>query len=130
MIDPNIAWELVRQNAIKAMKTNMVFRSLVKRKQYRVVRVTDNFVKIMRVKQKTVSRLSKANFLAAIETLSDNHSKVKRGSLLQPVAKETTLVLFCNIMGWSSKGKISNLLNDNQIVDIEFGIFAVPVSKV
>ena len=48
MIDPTIAWLLNKQNALKALKTNMFWHSLVQEKKYTILEVLEDRLIIQR----------------------------------------------------------------------------------
>jgi len=110
MFKPEEAWEIIRRNAEKAMKTQIVFRSLKKHKPYIVKAVKDNSITIQRKNLKTTNKLRLKDLSTDSFKRLLKEGNIKRRNLLKPVAKETALVLFHPQLGWSEDGEfiISN----------------------
>lgn len=111
MFKPEDAWEIIKQNAEKAMKTQIVFRSLKKRKPYIVKAVKDNSITIQRKKLKTTTKLRLKDLSADTFKKLLKEGIIKRKNLLKPVAKETAFVLFHPQLTWSSDTELI-LLSD------------------
>jgi hypothetical protein len=112
MINPHTAWLLIKSNAVKAMYVNMVFKSLVQERSYKVLNVQDDVIVIQRISGGNNELLSEATVIRAIQALNENNGIMQRRALISPtVAEETTFVLFHPQLTWSPDG--------NFIIDIE-----------
>lgn len=104
-INVEIAWLLVKQFAIKAKMTELIYQSLIDKKQYRIINVFEDKIIIQRISGGKNQDLSKNKITKAIELINASNGKVKRSELISPtVAEETTLVLFHPNLTWSSDG--------------------------
>lgn len=105
MIDPNTAWELVRQNALKAGQVNLHWHSLVHQNEYTIRETFNNQIIIQRVSGGNDETLTSETVTNAIITFNQNNGQMLRGTLISPtVAEETALVLFHPRLTWNGDG--------------------------
>lgn len=101
MIDKNSAWHFVRSNAEKALKTKMVFTSLVEESPYQIIQVEADKISIQRLNTRTVQKLNRKKVEGAIDRINASNGRIRRRTLISPtVAEETTLVLFHPQLTW------------------------------
>ena len=106
MIDPITAWEYVKQNASKALKTRMVWHSLVQGRQYRLVEVSEHFIVIQRQDNGLNQELTRNRVIRAVNDFNIQNCVVRRRHLISPtVAEETALVLFHPQLGWDDNNE-------------------------
>jgi len=105
MIDENTAWDLIRIYALKALRTKMVWHSLVENAPYTLIDVFENYLLIQRLNGGEDKKLTKGRIVNAIKKLNSCNGRIKRGTLISPtVAEETAFVLFHPQLGWSDDG--------------------------
>lgn len=115
MLDPKTAWLLVRNNASKAMSTQMEYHSLIEKRKYKVLSVEKDKITMARLSGGDDAILTQAAVEKAIAAFNNNDGKpMKRRSLIQkPVISETTLVLFHPHFAWDETGEYILELNSH-----------------
>lgn len=112
MIDPEQAWPLIRANALKAWKVNMVWHSLVKDRTYQLKKVLHDSLEIVRVDGGENKTLTSGRVKRAAVHFNEANCKVQRRHLISPtVAEETAFVLFHPQLTWDE--------NDEYIIEVE-----------
>jgi len=105
MIDENIAWVLIKSNALKALQTKMVWHSLIENSPYSLKNVFDDYLLIQRLNGGNDEKLTKGKVISAVKKFNSNNGRLKRRMLISPtVAEETAFVLFHPQLGWSDDG--------------------------
>ena len=106
MIDPEMAWPLIRVNALKALKVNMVWHSLVEGNAYQLESVNEDRLVIIRIDAEHKEVLRKSRVLRAANDFKNANCVVKRRHLISPtVAEETAFVLFHPFLTWDDNGE-------------------------
>lgn len=105
MLNPQTAWELIRKNALKALRTNMEWHSLVQDKRYKLRDVLPDRLIIIRLSGGKDQELTEERIIAAVNDLNANNGQVQRRHLISPtVAEETAFVLFHPQLTWDNNG--------------------------
>jgi hypothetical protein len=106
MIKIETAWQLIYNNAKKALATQMVYCSLKKNKEYRVLFVESAKIVIERISRGKNGEVTKGTVERAITRFNNNGGKpMKRRTLIEkPVLEETALVLFHPNLSWDETG--------------------------
>jgi hypothetical protein len=105
MINPNLAWELVKVNAKKALTANIIYHSIVERRAYKIAIVADDKIIITRSSGGENDELSENIVVQAIQKINKQKGRIKRRSLIDPtVAQETTLVILHPNLSWDETG--------------------------
>jgi hypothetical protein len=106
MIDPQTAWLIIKQNANKALKTNLQWHSLVQGKQYKLKAVLDDRIVIEREGEGSSEELTSARVFEAANYFNSQNFMVERGTLISPtVAQETAFVLFHPQLTWDEENR-------------------------
>ena len=106
MINPQTAWPLLKHNAEKALKVNLQWRSLRKKKVYQLKKVLNDRIIIERKSGGGEQQLTEARVIKAIEDFNEQQCRVKRRTLVSPtVAEETALVLFHPQLTWDEQSE-------------------------
>lgn len=101
MINPDTAWALIKSNALKALKTQLIWHSLRQGKQYKLIAVHDDHLIIQREGDANPQTLTSARVRQAALDFNRNNCIVKRRTLISPtVAEETAFVLFHPQLTW------------------------------
>jgi hypothetical protein len=101
MIDIETSWPKIRENAIKALKTGMVWHSLVQEARYRITEVYFNKIIIQRLEGGDDQVLTEAKATKAVADFNELGCRVRRRQLISPtVAEETAFVLFHPELSW------------------------------
>lgn len=101
MINPDTAWTLIKDNALKALKTQMIWHSLKQGRQYRLTAVNENNLVIHREGDANHQLLTSLRVRQAAIEFNHNNCLVKRRTLISPtVAEETAFVLFHPQLSW------------------------------
>ena len=105
MIDPQTSWQLVKQNAQKAVIANMVWHSLIQDKSYRIKSIDQTNIVIERMSGGEDQILTKERVEQAVVDFNTQNCRVKRRHLISPtVAEETAFVLFHPDLTWDTDG--------------------------
>jgi hypothetical protein len=106
MINPDTAWELINLNAIKAFKTQMIWHSLKRGRQYRLIAVNEDNLVIQREGDANHQLLTSARVRQSAIEFNHNNCIVKRRTLISPtVAEETAFVLFHPQLSWDENNE-------------------------
>lgn len=106
MINPDTAWALIRSNAAKAFKTQMIWHSLRQGRKYRLIAVNEDNLIIQREGDANPETLTSARIWQAAIDFNHNNCIAKRRTLISPtVAEETAFVLFHPQLSWDENNE-------------------------
>lgn len=106
MIDPQTAWLFIKQNAEKALKANLQWRSLRKKKVYQLKKILNDRIIIERKSGGGEQQLTEARIIKATNDFNAQQCRVKRRTLISPtVAEETAFVLFHPKLTWDEENE-------------------------
>lgn len=106
MIDAENAWMLIRQNALKAVKVNLIWHSLVDEKEYQLLSVGNDRLEIIRESGGDNQPLTKARVIKAGNDFNNAGCRVRRRHLISTtVAEETAFVLFHPDLTWDENNE-------------------------
>lgn len=106
MINPENAWPLIRDNALKALKVKMIWHSLVKDRTYQLKSVLQNSIEIIRTDGGENEFLTSSRVRKAAVDFNNAECKVQRRHLISPtVAEETAFVLFHPELKWDDNNE-------------------------
>ena len=101
MINPQIAWNILKENASNALILNTQYHSHRDGVPYTIGHVTETYIEINRNGEPV--KLTKNNIRKAINRLNQNDGQpLHYEDFLHTVAKETTLVLFHPQLNWTA----------------------------
>ena len=104
MIDVETSWPRIRENAIKALKTGMVWYSLVKEAGYKVKEIYLDRITIERLNGGEDQDLTESKVIKAANNFNKLGCIVRRRHLISPtVAEETAFVLFHPQLSWDDQ---------------------------
>ena len=106
MINPELAWLLIRGSALKAFKVNLVWHSLVEGNAYQLLSVGNDRLEIIRVSGGDNQILKRARATRAANDFNNAKCRVQRRHLISPtVAEETAFVLFHPNLTWDENNE-------------------------